>query len=192
MFKFGKDIGEYVKVYNTIPNSVCDRAVSVMDDFNWQPHTFHNPHTNDFEPRSGDKELEYTQAPNKHLNIEHEIASYYYSAMKRYVTELDLDWFGGWTSFHKIRFNKYQKTRKMALHCDHIHTCFDGEQRGIPIFTILALLNDDYKGGEFYLWDKVIDMKKGDIILFPSVFLYPHKVEPVTEGVRYSCVSWAW
>jgi len=40
--------------------------------------------------------------------------------------------------------------------------------------------------------DTQIKMNTGDVVIFPSNFLYPHKVNPVTKGVRYSCVSWAW
>jgi predicted 2-oxoglutarate/Fe(II)-dependent dioxygenase YbiX len=35
-----------------------------------------------------------------------------------------------------------------------------------------------------------IKFKQGDLIIFPSIFLYPHRVEPVTKGVRYSFISW--
>jgi predicted 2-oxoglutarate/Fe(II)-dependent dioxygenase YbiX len=37
-----------------------------------------------------------------------------------------------------------------------------------------------------------IKLKKGDLLIFPSVFLYPHKVEPVKKGIRYSFISWVW
>jgi predicted 2-oxoglutarate/Fe(II)-dependent dioxygenase YbiX len=80
----------------------------------------------------------------------------------------------------------------MALHADHIHSMFDGERKGIPILSVLGVLNDDYEGGEFYLIDKKTDLSKGDIIVFPSNFMYPHKVEPVTKGTRYSYISWIW
>ncbi len=33
-------------------------------------------------------------------------------------------------------------------------------------------------------------LKTGDMIIFPSNFLYPHQVMPVTKGERYSIVSW--
>jgi predicted 2-oxoglutarate/Fe(II)-dependent dioxygenase YbiX len=69
---------------------------------------------------------------------------------------------------------------------------FDGERKGIPILSVLGVLNDDYEGGEFYLIDEKTDLSKGDIIIFPSNFMYPHKVEPVTKGVRYSYISWIW
>jgi predicted 2-oxoglutarate/Fe(II)-dependent dioxygenase YbiX len=80
----------------------------------------------------------------------------------------------------------------MALHADHIHSMFDGERKGIPILSVLGVLNDDYEGGEFYLIDEKTDLSKGDIIIFPSNFMYPHKVEPVTKGIRYSYISWIW
>jgi len=75
----------------------------------------------------------------------------------------------------------------MAEHCDHIHTIFDGNDRGIPILTALAILNDEYEGGELVFWqDTVVETGTGDIFVWPSLFLYPHRVEPVTKGERYS------
>ena len=88
---------------------------------------------------------------------------------------------------------EYKENKKMALHCDHIHSMFDGEKKGIPILSVLGVLNDDYEGGEFILFDDYkIDFKKGDVLIFHSIFLYPHKVEPVTKGTRYSYISWVW
>lgn len=53
-------------------------------------------------------------------------------------------------------------------------------------------LNDDYEGGEFSFWsgDKVIKAKKGSVIMFPSNFMYPHEILPVTSGTRYSIITW--
>jgi len=80
----------------------------------------------------------------------------------------------------------------MQNHCDHISSLFD-DGRGIPILSIIGLLNDDYEGGDFIMFDdKKIETKKGDLMIFPSNFLYPHEITPVTKGVRYSFVSWAW
>jgi predicted 2-oxoglutarate/Fe(II)-dependent dioxygenase YbiX len=31
----------------------------------------------------------------------------------------------------------------------------------------------------------------GSLIIWPSNFLYPHCVKPVTKGTRYSIVAWA-
>ena len=37
-----------------------------------------------------------------------------------------------------------------------------------------------------------IELKKGDLLIFPSNFMYPHRVEPVLSGIRYSYISWVW
>jgi len=53
-------------------------------------------------------------------------------------------------------------------------------------------LNDDYEGGEFAFLDREIVIKapKGSAILFPSNFMYPHEIMPVTNGTRYSIITW--
>lgn len=53
-------------------------------------------------------------------------------------------------------------------------------------------LNDDYQGGEFSFFKGEVKrcLKKGDAILFPSNFMYPHEILPVTSGTRYSIVTW--
>ena len=36
-----------------------------------------------------------------------------------------------------------------------------------------------------------IDILPGRLIVWPSNFMYPHTVKPVTKGTRYSIVAWA-
>ena len=95
------------------------------------------------------------------------------------------------TKFSPIRFNKYEVGTMMRKHYDHIHSIFDGKMKGVPIVSIVANLNDNYEGAEFYCRDKEIPLKTGDILLFPSNFMYPHEVKEATKGTRYSFVSWA-
>lgn len=58
--------------------------------------------------------------------------------------------------------------------------------------TVLAFLNDDFKGGKFWLQtgqDKFYPpQKKGTVLAFPSFLL--HGVEDVEEGERFSVVTW--
>lgn len=53
-------------------------------------------------------------------------------------------------------------------------------------------LNDNYEGGEFAFFNgaEIHKIKKGSCILFPSNFMYPHKIMPVTKGIRYSIITW--
>jgi Rps23 Pro-64 3,4-dihydroxylase Tpa1-like proline 4-hydroxylase len=53
-------------------------------------------------------------------------------------------------------------------------------------------LNDDYEGGEWGFFDNTIKIKpkKGSVVMFPSSFTYPHQINTVTKGTRYSIITW--
>ena len=54
------------------------------------------------------------------------------------------------------------------------------------------ILNDNFEGGEFAFFNRELKytLKKGDALMFPSNFMYPHEVMPVTKGTRYSIITW--
>ena len=63
--------------------------------------------------------------------------------------------------------------------------------------SMVCWLNEDFKGGEFEFHysscstdgtNHIIKPTKGTIIFFPSWL--PHKVNVITEGTRYSLVTW--
>jgi hypothetical protein len=58
--------------------------------------------------------------------------------------------------------------------------------------TVLAFLNDDFKGGKFYLQTGherfYPPQAKGTVLVFPSFIM--HGVEDIEEGTRYSTVCW--
>ena len=80
----------------------------------------------------------------------------------------------------------------MRKHYDHIHSIFDGKYKGIPILSLLGVLNEGYEGGEFFFSSNhEVKLKTGDMLVFPSNFMYPHEVKEVTKGERYTFVGWA-
>lgn len=92
-----------------------------------------------------------------------------------------------------VRLNRYDENTKMRLHVDHIYDLFDGETKGIPVLSIIVNLNDGYEGGELRFFDKHdLKLGKGDVVIFPSNFMYPHSVNTVTKNTRYSAVAWAY
>jgi len=85
---------------------------------------------------------------------------------------------------------KYENTGFYTWHVDHF--------ADIPrTMSCILLLNNDYEGGNlcfrdpdgFGEWE--IEVKPNRMIIWPSNFLYPHTVKPVTKGKRYSVVAWA-
>ena len=190
-----KDLSDYVKHYKSFfKDDICDKTVIELNNLNsnlWNEHQFYNSSKNTFEKISGNQEL--STLYSKEITTKEIIMKELWTGIHDYIKDLNFSWFGGWKAYSQIRFNKYSENTKMAEHCDHIHTLFDGKEKGIPILSVLGILNDDYEGGEFIMFEKEeIKLKKGDLLIFPSIFLYPHKVEPVTKGTRYSFISWVW
>ena len=97
------------------------------------------------------------------------------------------------TQFCPIRFNRYAPGQIMRQHHDHIYSIFDGKLKGIPVLSFILNFNDDFEGADLFFWgDTVVPLGKGDIVMFPSCFLFPHGVTETTKGKRYSAVCWGW
>jgi hypothetical protein len=188
------NLKSYVKIYkNFYDKKTCKKIIKRLESSNtWETHTYHNIITNEKKPLSGDNELEVSFY---HDNLTSSMMDDLWFGLEKYFSELNFEWCLAWEGYSAIRFNRYQQNQTMRLHCDHIKTLFSGEVRGVPILSLLIQLNDrsEYTGGEFVLFDeeKEIDLNAGDLIIFPSNFLFPHKVNPVVEGTRYSAISWA-
>ena len=188
--KMEKNLEAYIKTYKMLDEETCKQTIKEIEEIHWSQHTFYNVNENSYGTRSGEKELDigYSQTSTKNVIMQKIWDSYL-----NYVKDLNFSWWSSWSGYTEVRFNRYKETRLMAEHCDHIHSIFEGERKGIPVMTALGSLNDDYTGGEFVMFeDTVIPFKAGEIKIFPSCFLFPHRIDPVTEGTRYSFVSWAW
>jgi len=65
------------------------------------------------------------------------------------------------------------------------------------LLSAIIFLNDDYEGGElvfkntFDETEEKVEKKAGSIVIWPSNFLFPHAVKPVTKGERFTVVTWA-
>lgn len=187
------EIKDYVKVYkNSLDASICDKAVEEMKLSTWHDHTFYDSVTNSSYKNENDCQVNFES-----ISVNKTITDCIGMNLIKYIQDFNLPYFKRLQQFSPIIYHKYVTGKSMEMHCDHIHSLFDTpnfDRRGIPILTIVGVLNDDYNGGEFLMFDdeQEIELKKSDIIIFPSVFLYPHKVSNVTSGTRYSFVSWAW
>lgn len=80
---------------------------------------------------------------------------------------------------------RYNRTQSYAQHVD------SGTKIPRSITAIVGL-NDDYTGGNFYMWEGAWEQRieKGALLMFPSAFLYPHGIRPIESGTRYSVITW--
>ena len=179
---------------NWISKDICKKTIEELSlNKTWERHQYANSKTFVKKSKNGNKELDVCYGNNLiYIKELHELT---WKALEKYILieKLGGQTFNGWSGFSQIRFNRYKKGQIMSKHQDHIQSLFTGNIRGIPILSIVGVLNDDYEGGEFIMFDDYeIKLKAGDLIVFPSVFLYPHLVKPVKKGIRYSFVSWCY
>lgn len=181
---------DFVKVYdNFLSNEECDLALESIKKIDyWNRHEFS---TADGKIIQYTNELDVTWSLTTELT---KIQDKMWEGIEKYILKDNSnEYFNGWSGYTPLRVNRYMPGTEMNLHCDHIHSMFDGERKGIPILSIVGILNDDYVGGKFIFWDDTtINLPKGSLMIFPSNFLYPHKVTKVESGIRYSYVSWVW
>jgi hypothetical protein len=83
-----------------------------------------------------------------------------------------------------INYIRYGTNQHFQVHTDNgfSYTCTTSS---------CMYLNDDYEGGE--LWFPYLDLTfkpdYGDIVLFPSTYIYAHAAKPVLSGTKYSAVT---
>ena len=172
---------------------LCVQTVSDLGRLKFKDHTYYNAAEKTDLPRLGGEELSVSFDDDNEVSTNQIIIKGLWQAIRNYLDFIDTPLFPGWNGYAALRFNKYMENKRLAPHVDHIQSVFDGQRRGIPILSIVGTLNEDYEGGEFIMFDDYeIPFKTGDVVMFPSVFLYPHRVEPVKKGIRYSYSSWVW
>lgn len=90
---------------------------------------------------------------------------------------VSINWIG---SFNMV---KYGPGEKFNVHSD------DGDPYRCTVSAV-GYINNNYKGGELYFnhFDLTYKPEAGDLILFPSSYIYSHASIPVTEGIKYAIV----
>jgi predicted 2-oxoglutarate/Fe(II)-dependent dioxygenase YbiX len=181
----------YVGVFdNTFPERVLNTFLKVIKDHkNFQRASIIDLNGNKVETKTRNAKV-WTLASNLNSMTEVHWANFMHNKIWNYANEycsrieqnMDL-------IVKEINVLKYEVGGHYVAHTDHHKT----EPRTL---SFIFFLNDDYEGGDIHFFfpneqnKMIIKKKAGRLIIFPSNFLYPHAVEPVTKGVRYTVVSW--
>ena len=147
-----------------------------------------------------DKEFEDTTQRNVYnygLNEKNEHDLLYKKVIFKTCGEAIKKYQSIFTSLHQelklesINLLKYKQGNFYKKHTDAFHKV----NRQL---SFIINLNEDYKGGDLifyypndpqFAYSKV-ELKTGDLIMFPSNFMYPHSIQPIISGTRYSVVCW--
>lgn len=154
-------------VIDSKKGNVVNKKIRNTDSWVFDDSSYSNVHWKNF--------LNYTL-----VNVYHE-----------YRKNLDLKSQINCTDVITVEALKYEEGGFYKLHHDHDCT--------VPrTLSLIMCLNNDYEGGELIFHEpkkgpgkiRTVYPKPGRVIIWPSTFLYPHSVEKVTKGTRYTIVSW--
>jgi len=128
------------------------------------------------------------------LNFKTTTNEFYWNYIKKEIERLYIFYKSKFPQMASNKINqidllKYAPGGKYEIHTDH----FTKSPRHL---SIIMNLNNKYEGGDLIFTDqkekeiKRLKLGKGSIVFFPSNFMYPHGIQRITKGIRYSIVAW--
>lgn len=123
-----------------------------------------------------------SQNTEKRQSIDDKLFKCAADAIEKYNNKFPLAQIKGDSGYTLLR---YQEGEFYKEHTDH----FLENPRSV---SCSFALNEGYEGGEWGFFNREIIIKapKNSAVMFPSNFMYPHEIIPVTKGVRYSVITW--
>lgn len=135
----------------------------------------------DFKYKKTDIEHDTSEAGKKLVSLWEDTHYRQLQAVKDYTRRYNIGELRYWEATNYVKYGPGQHFQE---HHDHgySYNC---------VVSLVAFPNDDYEGGElsFKLQDVVVEPKAGDLYVFPSNYMYPHRAMPVKSGTKYSMVT---
>jgi predicted 2-oxoglutarate/Fe(II)-dependent dioxygenase YbiX len=186
--KMPRDLKGFVKVFDGVMSpELCDRIVSeYKDDKNWEEASVGNGVINDSvrrvdSIRMNDPYIIYKNFDaRQRLNFDMTEAMFF--AIQRYRQVAPAMTAEENSGYDLLRYQEGD------FYKEHTDSYINNPRHVSCSFH----LNDDYEGGEFAFLNREfkIKAKKGSVIMFPSNFMFPHEILPVTKGTRFSIITW--
>lgn len=181
------DVRDYIVVYeNIVPIELCDEIINeYSNDKNWV-NTLTlgglQKETRRCDAINISNSVVIGQNEETRKAIDNKLFLCAAEAIKRYNEQFPYSVIQGDSGYTLLRYLEGEFYKE---HTDH----FLQDPRSV---SCSFALNDDYEGGEWGFFNRQIVTKvpKGSAIMFPSNFMYPHEIMPVTNKVRYSIITW--
>lgn len=183
-----KNIEDYIVVLeDMVPTGLCDKILNEYENADdWAASTIATGQSLADVRNTDIIGLSIAEIINKNFSIRKEIDSelfkYAGEAIKEYNKKFPTAMIQQDSGYDLLRY------KTGGFYIQHTDS-FMQQPRAV---SCSIALNDDYEGGEWAFWDreKKFTIKKGSVIMFPSNFMYPHEIMPVTKGTRYSIITW--
>jgi hypothetical protein len=189
-----EDLGQGIYVYhNVLPTDLdlinrLEKSLTSHPEYNWQPayvgYQELMPEYRDcvdFKYKKADLRNDESAEYKELSSIWDSCYEKQKLAVDHYCSLFDINELRYWEAFN---FIKYEKGQHFLYHHDH------GYSYNCTV-SLVAYLNDDFEGGglHFKKQDILYTPKAGDVVVFPSNYMYPHRAMPVENGTKYSMVT---
>jgi len=187
-FKSKKSLEDYIfTLDNVVPEELCNRILEEYRESQfWIPSSVGGGNVDNQIRNCDIINISSDNVLQENFNVRKKIDEDFYLCASNAINEYrklfpevasEID-----TGYDLLRYNQGQ------FYVQHTDS-FKQQQRSV---SCSFLLNDDYEGGEFAFFDREIVIRggKGSIVMFPSNFMFPHEILPVTSGTRYSIITW--
>ena len=117
-----------------------------------------------------------------------------YNDLKRFTSSVEDEYQKKVSTWYFSNSNYFEFLYYEGKNRGHYEYHTDYFKEAPRALTLLVGLNnpDEYEGGELFIQNssKGIKIGCGDVVCFPSNFMYPHSVTPLESGVRKVLVIW--
>lgn len=174
-----KELAPGIFLYSSIDLPISSEIMSSVHDWNFEQVM-----------KDGIVSLDYNNRKTESIDVPYnDLENKYTNYFRKTFDPVEKDYMNYFQIFLKshnpYKILKYEKGGKFENHMD------DGGGNFRRVSTVYYL-NEDYIGGEvcFPRFDIKIKPKSGDMLIFPSSFVYNHFVTEVEDGTRFSIASW--
>ena len=184
-----------INIYrNAMSSEACDRYIQTLEDnldgqnqYAWAgAHVTNSEEVDTYARNAKDFKISSNNlGPRTEENAPlYDMHEEMFRSLRVCVDDYSAYWGVGIRFYEAFNFVKYEGAgTHFRIHADHGPTY-------VATISAVAYLNDDYEGGELNFPRFGLDFKpeKGDIVIFPSIFIYEHASKEMIEGTKYSVV----
>jgi prolyl 4-hydroxylase len=172
------ELNDFIHIYeNALESNICDLLISLFDQTSDKHERFDNEGKPNFTQFNLTENKEISSEVNQ---IHNHVIKNVFTYRDRYYEFVDTRVFPKDHAFEQFRIKKYNPggEDRFDTHVDVLD--YSSARR---FLSFMWYLNDVETGGETVFKDLTIQPKKGTLLIFPPLWLFPHKGNaPISES----------
>ena len=174
------EVNDFIHIYeNALESDVCDFLVSLFEQTSDKQERFENEGKPNFTQFNLTENKEISSEVNQ---VHNRVIKKVFTYRDKYYKFIDDRVFPKDHAFEQFRIKKYNPggEDRFDTHVDVLD--YSSARR---FLSFMWYLNDVQSGGETVFKDMIIQPKKGTLLVFPPLWLFPHKGNAPISGPKY-------